>query len=55
MLFFFQRNNLNEFPSYIHSWAQSDYYALSKGFVRNNLNFFINYKYYHTKIMSINS
>lgn len=29
---------LNEFPSYTHAWAQSDRYALSLGFVKNDLN-----------------
>jgi len=32
--------NLNEFPSHIHAWAQSDRYALSLGFLDNGLNFF---------------
>ncbi len=31
---------LNEFPSHIHAWAQSDRYALSLGFLDNGLNFF---------------
>ncbi len=37
---FFHKNNINEFPSYVHAWAQSDRYAISLGFVDNNLNFF---------------
>lgn len=36
----FQLKYINEFPSFIHAWAQSDRYALSLGFVDNNLNFF---------------
>lgn len=35
---FFQKNYINEFPSHIHAWAQSDRYALALGFVNNNLN-----------------
>jgi len=35
-----QKNYINEFPSYIHAWAQSDRYALAKGFINNNFNFF---------------
>ncbi len=31
---------LNEFPSHIHAWAQSDRYALSFGFIDNNFDFF---------------
>ncbi|MEX1188339.1 MAG: glycosyltransferase family 39 protein [Bacteroidia bacterium] len=38
--FFLQKSYINEFPSYIHAWAQSDRYALSQGFVNNDLNFF---------------
>lgn len=36
----FQHKYLNEFPSHIHAWAQSDRYALSLGFVENGLDFF---------------
>ena len=36
----FQHRYLNEFPSHIHAWAQSDRYALALGFVDNNLDFF---------------
>jgi hypothetical protein len=36
----FQLKYINEFPSHIHAWAQSDRYALSLGFVENNLNLF---------------
>ena len=38
--FIYQYKNINEFPSYIHAWAQSDRYALSLGFLDNGLNFF---------------
>ena len=38
--FSFQFKFINEFPSNIHAWAQSDRYALSLGFVKNDLNFF---------------
>jgi hypothetical protein len=38
--FIFQFNYINEFPSHIHAWAQSDRYALALGFVENNLNLF---------------
>lgn len=38
--FTFQFKYINEFPSHIHAWAQADRYALSLGFVKNNLNFF---------------
>lgn len=31
---------INEFPSFIHAWTQSDRYALALGFVNNDLNFF---------------
>jgi len=36
----FQHKYLNEFPSHIHAWAQSDRYALSLGFLENGLDFF---------------
>ena len=36
----FYRGKMNEFPSFIHAWAQSDYYALAKGFIRNGFDFF---------------
>ena len=36
----FHYKNINEFPSHIHAWSQSDRYALALGFVNNNLNFF---------------
>lgn len=37
---YFNKNHINEFPSHIHAWAQSDRYALALGFTNNNLNFF---------------
>src|ERR1039457_5368121 len=36
----FQWKYLNEFPSHIHAWAQSDRYALALGFNRNEFDFF---------------
>ena len=36
----FHYRYINEFPTYIHAWSQSDHYALSIGFVNNGLNFF---------------
>jgi hypothetical protein len=36
----FQRSYINDFPSHMHAWAQSDRYAIAKGFVNNGLNFF---------------
>ena len=38
--FIFHHKYINEFPSHIHAWAQSDRYALSLGFIENNFNFF---------------
>lgn len=38
--FIFHHKYINEFPSHIHAWAQSDRYALSLGFTENNFNFF---------------
>jgi hypothetical protein len=35
-----QKDYINEFPSHIHAWAQSDRYAIAQGYVNNNLNFF---------------
>ena len=37
---FFHGKQINNFPSHIHAWAQSDRYALALGFLNNNLNFF---------------
>jgi hypothetical protein len=37
----FQWKYLNEFPSHIHAWAQSDRYALALGFNRNAFDFFL--------------
>ncbi len=36
----FHKNFINEYPSNIHAWAQSDRYALAVGFTKNGLNFF---------------
>lgn len=36
----FNHSTINEFPSFIHAWTQSDKYALALGFVNNGLNFF---------------
>ena len=36
----FHYNYINEFPSHIHAWAQSDRYALSLGFINNDFNLF---------------
>lgn len=38
--FVYHHKYINEFPSHIHAWAQSDRYALSLGFLDNGLNFF---------------
>lgn len=40
LAFMYHYEYINEFPSYIHAWAQSDRYALSLGFLDNGLNFF---------------
>lgn len=37
---FFNAETVKDFPKGIHAWAQADHYALAKGFVRNDLNFF---------------
>ena len=36
--FFFQFNRFDQLPTAIHPWAQSDRYALAKGFLNNNFN-----------------
>jgi hypothetical protein len=38
--FFLQAKYIRKFPSSIHAWAQSDHYALAKGFIHNGFNFF---------------
>jgi hypothetical protein len=38
--FLFQFKTLNQFPQYIHSWAQCDRYALALGFIDNGGDFF---------------
>jgi hypothetical protein len=40
LIIIYQYKYINEFPSHIHAWAQSDRYALSMGFLNNGLNFF---------------
>lgn len=40
-LFLFHLPAINEFPSYIHAWAQSDYYALALGYCNNGHNLFL--------------
>lgn len=37
---FFYRNNINEFPSHVHAWTQSDRYAIALRFMDNGFNFF---------------
>ena len=37
---FVQWKYMNEFPSFIHAWSQTDRYALALGFVNNDLDFF---------------
>ena len=31
---------MDEFPKFIHGWAQSDRYALAQGFINNGFNLF---------------
>lgn len=38
--FWVQGPYLNEFPAYIHAWAQSDWYAIAIGFVNNGMDLF---------------
>ncbi|HSH67032.1 MAG TPA: glycosyltransferase family 39 protein, partial [Bacteroidia bacterium] len=35
-----QYNYIDEFPRFIHAWAQSDRYSIALGFVNNHLNLF---------------
>ena len=37
---FIQWSYMNEFPSFIHAWSQTDRYAIALGFVNNDLDFF---------------
>lgn len=37
---FIHAKYLNEFPLYIHAWAQSDWYSISLGYVDNGFDFF---------------
>lgn len=36
----FHGKYINEYPSYIHAWAQADHFAITLGFLDNGLNFF---------------
>src|SRR5438067_11466151 len=38
--FYFFHKRITLFPSFHHSWSQSDRYALAIGFLRNGLDFF---------------
>lgn len=38
--FYLQKDIIREFPHHIHSWAHTDHYALSKGFIKNGFDFF---------------
>lgn len=38
--FILQFKYINEFPSFIHAWSQSDRYAIAIGFINNNFDFF---------------
>lgn len=40
LAFVYHHKYINEFPSHVHAWAQSDRYALSLGFLENGFNFF---------------
>ena len=44
---FIQWSYMNEFPSFIHAWSQTDRYAIALGFVNNDLDFL---RYKVTKI-----
>lgn len=35
-----ERNRMNEYPQYIHAWAEQDHYALAIGFINNDFDFF---------------
>ena len=39
-LFFLQRNYMDEYPQYIHAWAEQDHYALALGFINNGFDLF---------------
>lgn len=43
----FQKDYIQDFPSYKHAWAQADRFALAKGFLNNGLNFFKPETYVH--------
>lgn len=46
---FIQYPYMNEFPSYIHAWSQSDRYSLALGFVNNGLDLFHPETYIYNK------
>lgn len=37
---FIEKNHMNEYPQYIHAWAEQDHYALALGFIDNGYDFF---------------
>ena len=39
-MFFLQRNYMDEYPKYIHAWAEQDHYALALGFINNGFDLF---------------
>ena len=43
---YYYHNTITEFPMYMHSWTQSDHYALTIGFTKNGLNLFHPQTYY---------
>ena len=58
---FLQLDYITEFPSNTHAWAQSDRYAIAKGFVNNNLSLFkpetfiMNHQFPYNWLASTNS
>lgn len=40
---------MNEFPSFIHAWSQSDRYAIALGFLNNDLDLFHPETYIYNK------
>ncbi len=49
LAFLYHHKSINDFPSHIHGWAQSDRYALAMGFVDNDLNLFKPQTYIYNK------
>lgn len=49
ILLLFQWPYFNLYPTSVHAWAQADYYALTKGFIRNDFNFFLPQEYIYNK------